>query len=104
MSEGIEISKSVDLSLIKESAEITLIKQILDFPNTIESSALTLEPHRLTTYLFDLANDFHKFYHDHRVVTEDKELTAARMMLCKVTKDVLASGFHILGISAPEKM
>ena len=104
ISEGIEIGTSVDLSLIKETAEINLIKQILDFPNTVESSALTLEPHRLTTYLFDLANDFHKFYHDHRVITEDKELTAARMMLCKVTKNVLASGFHILGISAPEKM
>ena len=104
MSEGIEIDKNVDLSLIKENAEINLIKQILDFPNIIESSALTLEPHRLTTYLFDLANDFHKFYHDYRVITEDKGLTAARLMLCKVTKNVLASGFNILGISAPEKM
>jgi arginyl-tRNA synthetase len=104
MSESIEISKKVDFSLIKENAEINLIKQILDFPYIIESSALTLEPHRLTNYLFDLANDFHKFYHDHRVVTEDKELTAARMMLCQVTKNVFVSGFNVLGISSPEKM
>ena len=103
-SEGIDINTKVDLSLIKESAEINLVKQILDFPNTIESSALTLEPHRLTNYLFDLANDFHKFYHDHRVVTEDKELTITRLMLCKITKNIFASGFGILGISAPEKM
>ncbi|MBU2637140.1 MAG: hypothetical protein KJ963_08670, partial [Bacteroidetes bacterium] len=46
----------------------------------------------------------HKFYHQHRVVTEDKQLTAARIVLCLATKIVLKNGFAILGITAPEKM
>ena len=70
----------------------------------VESCASSFEPHRLAEYLHELAGFFHKFYHVHRVVTEDKRLTAARIALCLATKTVLANGFAILGISAPEKM
>lgn len=103
-SEGISISDDISYELIKEPEEIELIKCIIDFPYIIESSAITFEPHRLTTYLYDLATAFHKFYHDHRVVSEDKELTLSRLLLCKVTKQILQNGLKILGVSAPDRM
>jgi arginyl-tRNA synthetase len=94
----------IDFTVLKEGAEVALIKLLLDFPETIESCALTFEPHRMTTYLHDIATAFHKFYHEHRVVIPDVVLAKARLALCLAAKIVLANGFKILGISAPEKM
>ena len=51
-----------------------------------------------------MVNVFHKFYHDCRVVTEDQALSAARLALCKATRQVLANGFAVIGIAAPESM
>ena len=81
-----------------------LMKSLVEFPDMVESCASSYEPHRLAEYLHELAGLFHKFYHVHRVVTEDKRLTVARIALCLATRTVLANGFAILGISAPEKM
>ncbi len=103
-SEGIDTSGAINFELIKEPAEVELIKQMALFPQVVESAAVTFEPHRLTGYLYDLANAFHRFYHDHRVVTEDKEMTKTRILLCQATKKILAGGFSILGITAPERM
>jgi arginyl-tRNA synthetase len=74
------------------------------FPDLVESCATAYEPHRLAEYLHEVAGGFHKFYHVHRIVTEDKGLTAARMGLCLATKAILANGLDLLGIAAPEKM
>ena len=93
-----------DLSLLVQDEEMALMKMLADFPDVVESCAATYEPHRLADYLHDVAGSFHKFYHVHRVVTDDQRLTAARMALCIATKTVLANGFSILGITAPEKM
>lgn len=95
---------AVNYSLLKQPAEIALIKLLLDFPSVIESTALAFEPHRITTYLHDVAEAFHKFYHESRVVVPEAELFAARLALCNATKIVLANGCAILGISAPEQM
>lgn len=92
------------LELLTESESIATLKKLAEFPDMVESCALSFEPHRLTEYLHDVAGLFHKFYHLHRVVTDDKDLTCARLALCQATKIVLANGFAILGISAPEKM
>ncbi|MBI4548868.1 MAG: arginine--tRNA ligase [Ignavibacteriae bacterium] len=87
-----------------EREELELMKMLANFPDVVESCATTYEPHRLAEYLHDVAGCFHKFYHVHRVVTDDQQLTAARIALCLGTKTVLANGFSILGISAPMKM
>jgi arginyl-tRNA synthetase len=94
----------VDCTLLRESAEVSLIKLLLDFPEIVESCALALEPHRMTTYLHDVATAFHKFYHEHRIVIPEADLARARLALCLATKIVLANGFKILGIAAPERM
>lgn len=103
-SKGVDISKSYDLSLLTQPEEISLMKLLSEFPDMVESCAATYEPHRLAEYLHDVAGSYHKFYHEHRVVGEDLKITASRIALCLATKTVLANGFAILGITAPEKM
>ncbi|HER23678.1 MAG TPA: arginine--tRNA ligase [Candidatus Atribacteria bacterium] len=104
--EGIKIDKNqeVNLHLLDKKEEIELIKKLSSLKEVVKKSALTWKPHLLTTYLYDLASSFHKYYTLHRVVTEDKELTKARLVLISSTKIVLFNTFKILGISAPESM
>jgi arginyl-tRNA synthetase len=94
----------VDLSFLNQPEEIALVKMLLDFPEIIDSACFGFEPQRITTYLHEVATAFHKFYHEHRVVTPDRNLSIARLALCQATKTVLANGCKILGISAPERM
>lgn len=91
-------------ALLTHESEIALIKELQQFPEIISLSARTYETQHLCTYLHNLATAFHKFYHDCRVVTDNRELSAARLSLCHATRQVLANGFSVIGISAPEKM
>jgi arginyl-tRNA synthetase len=97
-------SGAFDASLLSSPAEIDLIKTLLLFPDTVESCALTYEPHRLADYLQGVATAFHRFYHECRVVTDDAPLTRSRLALSFATRIVLRNGFSVLGISAPEQM
>jgi arginyl-tRNA synthetase len=94
----------IDYSLLKGPTEIALAKLLLDFPETVELCAMFLEPHRLTTYLQDVATAFSRFYHEHRVVIPELDTAKARLALCLAAKIVLANGCSILGIAAPERM
>jgi len=104
--EGIKIDKNkeVNLHLLDKEEEIELIKKLSSLKEVVRKSALTWKPHLLTTYLYDLASSFHKYYTVHRVITEDIELTKARLILIDCTRIVLFNTFKILGISAPESM
>lgn len=104
--EGIKIDKNkkVNHHLLDKEEEIELIKKLSSLKEVVRKSALTWKPHLLTTYLYDLASSFHKYYTVHRVITEDKELTKARLILIDCTRIVLFNTFKILGISAPESM
>jgi len=72
-----DISTGIDYSLLKGPTEIALTKLLLDFPETIESCAMHFEPHRLTTYLQDIAAAFHRFYHEHRIVIPELDIAKA---------------------------
>lgn len=102
--QGVVIPDTADMSVLDADEEMGVIKKLLEFPEVVSKAAKFLEPHRLTLYLRDVATVFHRFYHNHRVVTDDHKLTAARLILTKATKLVLANGFKLLGISAPERM
>jgi len=95
---------AIPLELLKEPETMAAVRKLAEFPDMVESCAFTFEPHRLAEYLHDVAGLFHRFYHVHRVVTDDKSLTSARLALCEATRTILANGFAILGISAPGKM
>ncbi len=93
-----------DLERLDLPEEIDIIKHLANFEGVIEKSARELEPHRVTFYLMDLAALFHPYYNKNRVVTEDRALTEARLLLLKATGAVTGIGLRLLGISAPEKM
>lgn len=95
---------AVDLSYLREESEFALIKKILSYEDCIEKSALTLEIHRIPFYLQELVAIFHSYYKQHRFVTDNRELTLARLLLVDCLRRVIASGLSILGVSAPEKM
>ena len=101
---GIEPSDRADLSLIKEKEELTLMKDILKFPEVLEDAVHTFDPYMITYYMIDLARDFHYFYQKHRVVGEDRALTQARLYLINKTATIIRNGLELLGVSCPEKM
>jgi arginyl-tRNA synthetase len=93
-----------DLSLLASEEELEVIRALADFDDLVIGAALVLEPHRLTGYLTDLASRFHRFYHNHRVVTDDRAMSEARLYLCYAVRTVIRSALSLIGISAPEKM
>lgn len=93
-----------ELSLLTEPSEIALIKKLLTFPDAIVSATQNREPHRLITWLNELASAFTSFYHDCRIIGVESDLMRARMTLAESTARVLANGLGILGITAPESM
>lgn len=93
-----------DFALLKQDTEVSLVKRVLEFPDTVNLAASNFEPHKMITYLNDLATAFHRFYHDCRILGENEDLAMARTGLLGVTANVLAGGLNILGISAPKRM
>lgn len=101
----ISTETSADLSVLKNENEIDLIKILSKFPFEVQSAYSSLEPHRIINYLNQVAEMFHKFYHNNRVInTEDRETSIARLKLCEAAQLVLKNGFSIIGINAPDKM
>jgi arginyl-tRNA synthetase len=94
----------VDLTPLMTDPELTLIRKIAEFPEVVEMAAEQLAPHKLPHYAEDLAATFHQFYTLCRVVTEDVDLTAARLALADATRLTLARALALVGVSAPERM
>ncbi len=101
---GVSVPKDVNPSLLKEKEEFDLMKQLEGYPQVLIAAVTGLEPYRVVDYLRELATTFHKFYTLHRVVTEDEELTRARLLLVDCVRIVLRNGLQILGVSQPTKM
>jgi arginyl-tRNA synthetase len=93
-----------DLSALALPEELQIMKHLADFPDMLAEAAETLEPHRVTFYLMELADIFHAYYHDNRVLTEDSHVKKARLYLVEAVRQVVANGLNILGVSAPERM
>ena len=98
----------VDLGLLTHQREGELIRTIGDFPTVVTTAAELREPHRVARYLEELASAYHKFYDSCRVLPQGDEqptpLTTARLALCAATRQLLANGLGLLGVSAPERM
>ncbi|HZL85143.1 MAG TPA: DALR anticodon-binding domain-containing protein, partial [Candidatus Krumholzibacteria bacterium] len=92
------------LERLASDEEQALIKLLLDFGDLVHRAALAREPHRLTTYCEEVARAYHKFYHEKRVIQDDRELGLARLALCEATRRVLAATLALMGIAAPEAM
>ncbi|HUF54467.1 MAG TPA: arginine--tRNA ligase [Dehalococcoidia bacterium] len=93
-----------DVSLLKEDAELELIRKMLRLPELIEHIAKTDEPHQLPYFAQEMATAFHDFYEKCRVLSDDEALSKARLKLVSAAKTVLARGLDLMGMSAPERM
>ncbi|MGH7646016.1 MAG: arginine--tRNA ligase [Gemmatimonadales bacterium] len=95
-------AEGVDLGLLTEPEEAELLKELAAFPTVAARAADALEPHRITGYLEGLARVAHAWYHKVRVLGEPEE--AARLVLARAVRQVLANGLTLLGIRAPDRM
>jgi arginyl-tRNA synthetase len=93
-----------NLERLVELHEQALLVSLSKYPEVVEASALHEEPHQLTHYVRELANDFHTYYNAHKFLIEDNDLRDARLKLILATRQVLRNGLNLLGVSAPEKM
>jgi arginyl-tRNA synthetase len=96
---------------LDDIAELGLMRQLALYPRMIESAATAHEPHRIAFYLYDLASEFHALWtrgrdmpHLRFIITNDAELTKARLALVQSVVSVLASGLAVLGVTAPDEM
>ncbi len=92
------------LTHLKEEHELKLLGTLSRYRDVILSAAHQYEPHLLTHYLRDVANDFHAYYNSHPFLVDDPSLRAARLNLISATRQILANGLSLLGVSAPDSM
>jgi arginyl-tRNA synthetase len=104
--QGLNLTES-DLArfpLLTLPEELTILKMLANYPELVEGAARNLEPHRITYFLTELAAQLHSYYYKHRFISDDADLTRARLWLVSGVKTVLAHGLGILGVEAPETM
>ncbi len=96
--------ENAKLELIHSSEELGLIRELAKFPELVEEISETFNVHHLPHYLLGLAERFHGFYEKVKVITDDEELTRARLALVRAAQIVLANGLQVMGIEPLEKM
>jgi len=103
---GLEIGSPAIVSVerLELAEELELIRQMIQFNDVLEQSVLELEPHRVVFYLLDLAGEFHRYYNRYRVISEDSDLSRARLLLVENVQKTIRRGLDILGVGAPLKM
>jgi arginyl-tRNA synthetase len=99
---GLEARPAVDLSGELAAEERELVKRLLEFPALVAEAAERRAPHAIPNYAIRVADDFHRFYHHHRVLESDQE--AFRLALCAATQQVIARCLDLIGVHAPERM
>jgi arginyl-tRNA synthetase len=94
----------VDLNVLTEPAELDLLRELSEFPDTVAAAAAGLTPHRLAHYIESVGAAFHRFYNECRVIGDDTGLTHARLWLSAGAKQVIGTALGLLGVHAPESM
>ncbi len=94
----------VDVSVLGDDYETTLLQRMIDYPQVVETAAQELAPHLIAFYLKELAADFHSYYNASRFLVEDEQLRLARLALIAALAQVIRNGLDLLGVSAPEQM
>ncbi|MBI9112983.1 arginine--tRNA ligase [Maridesulfovibrio ferrireducens] len=104
--QGIEVGSCdpVLLSNLGNTEELGLMKLLDQFNDVVESAGEYMSPHTISYYLRDLANALHRFYSMHHILSAEKEIIAARLLLLQAVAKTLANGLNLLGVSAPEQM
>jgi arginyl-tRNA synthetase len=92
------------LARLTEPHELQLLSTLSRYKEVIVTAAMQHEPHQLTNYLRDVATDFHSYYNSHQFLVEDSDLRQARLTLIQATRQILANGLHLIGVSTPDSM
>lgn len=92
------------LHLLTQSHEQDLLTMLSKYPEMVELAALNYTPHLLAHYLTELARDFHTYYNAHQFMTDDVDISQARLTLIAAVRQVIANGLGLLGVSAPQTM
>ena len=103
---GVAVPAPADapLHLLMADEEVELVRRIAAYPEVVGYAAQERAPHRIARYAEDLAEGFHRFYTERQVLSDDAELTAARLVLCAAARQTLVNALGLLGVSAPERM
>ncbi|MGZ8423331.1 MAG: arginine--tRNA ligase [Candidatus Binatia bacterium] len=96
--------ESVPVERLELAEELELIRQMIQFNDVLEESVRELEPHRMVFYLLEFAGEFHRYYNRNRVVSDDIDLSRARLLLLANIQKTIRRGLEILGVDAPMKM
>jgi arginyl-tRNA synthetase len=106
-----DLADAAALDRLSDPAALSLMRRIALYPRVVEAAALAHEPHRIAFYLYELASEFHALYtlgnsapHLRFIIQNDRELTAARLVLVQGVVTVLFSGLALLGVAAPNEM
>ncbi|KUP04958.1 arginine--tRNA ligase [Bacillus coahuilensis m2-6] len=103
--QGVTFNESANISLIKEEKEIDLLKKVGEFTGVVADSAKKRSPHRVVTYINELASAFHSFYNAAKVLDDsNRELSEARLLLVRSVQITLQNALKLIGVSSPEKM
>ncbi len=106
MQSGFDLAQrnAADIALLTAVTEVALMQRLAEFPTLVAEAAQELSPHLVAFWLRDCAADFHSWYSAERVLVDDQALKLARLRLADATRQVLANGLELLGVSAPERM
>jgi arginyl-tRNA synthetase len=104
LEEGVRGARPVQLERLELGEEFELIRKMVQFNDVLEDSVRELEPHRMVFYLLDLAGEFHRYYNRFRILSDDKGLSEARLLLVGNVQKTIRRGLEILGVEAPMKM
>ena len=96
--------KNIQIKKLLDEEAQAVIKNIYEFEDTLKSVTEKNEPYILSRYLIELAKNYSAFYNTHKILTEDKKTSNARLYLTYMTNVVLENGAKILGIKMPDKM
>jgi len=100
---GVVREPAPDLSPLGD-AELEAIRALVSYPDVVEVAARDLEPHRIVFYALELAGAFHRYYNRHRILTDDRALTQARLAFVTAIQQVLRTALGLAGVAAPERM
>lgn len=96
--------KQTAFDVLTSEHEFDLLRKLGEFPQEVSEAASQFAPHRIVRYVYELASDFHSYYRAEKVITENAELTKARLALVQAVQTTLVNALTLIGVSAPERM
>lgn len=100
----LDLKKDISFDKLSDKESMDIIRILNKFPDVVIDAARKNEPAIVTRYTIDLAQAFNKFYHDHPILVDDKEVQKARLALVAAVKQTIKNGLNLIGVAAPEKM